>query len=99
MLDQAYQAYAATVALLRMAASVADAFVCAVAQIEAAQDMCSSVPSCMKAHYLQTGVGHYGVFAGRRWRTQIYPIIREFIRDNETRHAAVCAAEGDATVC
>jgi poly(3-hydroxybutyrate) depolymerase len=73
--------------------------ICAVGQTAAAHDLCSGVPAYMKAHYLQTGVGHFGVFAGRRWQTQIYPVIREFIRDNEMRHAAVAPAEGDATVC
>jgi hypothetical protein len=29
----------------------------------------------MKHHHLQTGVGHYGVFAGRRWSSYIYPIL------------------------
>ncbi|MGY2492212.1 hypothetical protein [Cupriavidus sp. CP313] len=36
-----------------------------------------------KHHYVQTGVGHYGVFAGRRWATQIYPIV---IHASEPRH-------------
>ena len=34
----------------------------------------------MKVHYVQQGVGHYGVFNGTRWRTEIQPRIREFIR-------------------
>jgi len=29
---------------------------------------------------VQPGVGHYGVFNGTRWRTEIQPRIREFIR-------------------
>ncbi len=33
-----------------------------------------------KVHYVQPGVGHYGVFNGTRWRTEIQPRIREFIR-------------------
>ena len=33
-----------------------------------------------KYHYVQPGVGHYGVFNGTRWRTEIQPRIREFIR-------------------
>ena len=28
---------------------------------------------------VQTGVGHYGVFNGRRWQTEIYPKVREMI--------------------
>lgn len=73
--------------------------ICAVGQTEAAQEMCSSLPPYMKTRYIQTGVGHYGVFAGRRWETQIYPIIREVIHDSEMRHASVHAPEGCGTVC
>jgi poly(3-hydroxybutyrate) depolymerase len=29
---------------------------------------------------VQPGVGHYGVFNGTRWRTEIQPRIREMIR-------------------
>jgi poly(3-hydroxybutyrate) depolymerase len=28
---------------------------------------------------VQPGVGHYGVFSGRRWQQQIYPQLRETI--------------------
>jgi poly(3-hydroxybutyrate) depolymerase len=73
--------------------------ICAVGQTEAAQEMCSSLPPYMKTHYIQTGAGHYGVFAGRRWETQIYPIVREVIHDSEMRHASVHAPEGCGTVC
>jgi poly(3-hydroxybutyrate) depolymerase len=30
---------------------------------------------------VQLGVGHYGVFSGRRWKTQINPRVREMIHD------------------
>ncbi len=33
----------------------------------------------MKRHHLQTGVGHYGLFSGKRWENQIYPIVRNTI--------------------
>ena len=33
----------------------------------------------MKRHHLQPGAGHYGVFSGRRWETQVYPIVSNFI--------------------
>ncbi|HKF72991.1 MAG TPA: hypothetical protein VKB68_14655, partial [Stellaceae bacterium] len=33
--------------------------------------------------YLQPRVGHYGVFNGRRWREEIFPKVRDFIRANE----------------
>jgi len=53
--------------------------ICAVGQTVAAQDMCSSIRPYMKAHHMQAGVGHYGVFSGRKWDQQIYPRVRETI--------------------
>ena len=41
------------------------------------------IPDDQKVHYVQEGVGHYGVFNGTRWRTEIQPRIREFIRTIE----------------
>ena len=37
----------------------------------------------MKTDYIQPGVGHYGVFSGRRWAGQIYPLVRNTILANE----------------
>jgi len=45
----------------------------------AAQDLCSNIRPYMKTHHIQTGVGHYGVFSGRRWNQQIYPRVRDMI--------------------
>ena len=53
--------------------------ICAVGQTMAAHDLCSSLPPHMKSHHLQAGVGHYGVFSGRRWESQTYPLVRNFI--------------------
>ncbi len=53
--------------------------ICAVGQTVAAQDLCTSVRPYLKTHHVQTGVGHYGVFSGRRWNQQIYPRVREAI--------------------
>ncbi len=53
--------------------------ICAVGQTLAAQDLCSGIRPYMRRHYVQVGAGHYGVFNGRRWQTQIYPILRNFI--------------------
>ncbi|WP_218508972.1 polyhydroxyalkanoate depolymerase [Variovorax sp. dw_308] len=53
--------------------------ICSVGQTVAAQDMCSGIRPYLKAHHLQAGVGHYGVFSGTRWNTQIYPRVRETI--------------------
>lgn len=54
--------------------------ICGLGQTEAAQDMCPNVPDQSRWHYVQPGVGHYGVFNGTRWRTEIQPRIREMIR-------------------
>ncbi|MFD0933676.1 polyhydroxyalkanoate depolymerase [Methylobacterium trifolii] len=56
--------------------------ICAVGQTMAAHDLCTSLPPHMRTHHLQAGVGHYGVFAGRRWDTQIYPQVRNFIQSH-----------------
>jgi poly(3-hydroxybutyrate) depolymerase len=57
--------------------------ICAVGQTVAAQDLCKNIKPYKKRHHLQAGIGHYGVFSGRRWETQIYPILRNFILANE----------------
>ncbi|HXC54018.1 MAG TPA: polyhydroxyalkanoate depolymerase [Rhizomicrobium sp.] len=53
--------------------------ICSVGQTVAAHDLCSSIKLFRKKHYVQPGVGHYGVFSGTRWQTQIYPIVRNVI--------------------
>ena len=54
-----------------------------IGQTMAAHDLCTALPSDRRRHYEQPGVGHYGVFHGSRWRSQIYPRIRDFIRASE----------------
>lgn len=53
--------------------------ICSVGQTVAAQDLCTGIRPYMKTHHIQVGVGHYGVFSGRRWNQQIYPRVREVI--------------------
>jgi poly(3-hydroxybutyrate) depolymerase len=50
-----------------------------VGQTYAAQELCTNIPDSRKVHYLQNGVGHYGVFNGSRFRSEIAPRIRDFI--------------------
>ena len=57
--------------------------ICALGQTVAAHDLCSSLRPYRKKHYMQAGVGHYGVFSGRRWASQIYPLVRNTILANE----------------
>lgn len=53
-----------------------------IGQTRAAHDLTPGIPSSRKMHYEQPGVGHYGIFNGRKWREQIMPRVRQFIRDN-----------------
>jgi poly(3-hydroxybutyrate) depolymerase len=57
--------------------------ICAIGQTVAAQDLCSRLRPYLKTHHVQTGVGHYGVFNGKRWERHIYPLVRAVIHDNE----------------
>ena len=55
--------------------------ICALGQTLAAHDLCPGIRSYLKSHYVQPGAGHYGVFSGRRWEKQIYPLVRETIHN------------------
>lgn len=57
--------------------------ICAVGQTLAAQDLCSGIKPFKKKHHMQPGVGHYGVFSGKKWETQIYPMVRNVILSND----------------
>jgi poly(3-hydroxybutyrate) depolymerase len=53
-----------------------------VGQTEATHKLCPNIPADMKVHYLQPGVGHYGVFNGSRFRSEIMPRISDFVLSN-----------------
>lgn len=56
--------------------------ICSLGQTAAAHDLCSGLKPFRKRHHMQAGVGHYGVFSGRKWESQIYPIVRNMILAN-----------------
>jgi poly(3-hydroxybutyrate) depolymerase len=56
----------------------------------AAHDLCTSLTPTQRDHLLQPGVGHYGVFNGRRFRQEIMPRIASFIRNHA--HAAAASS-------
>jgi len=64
-----------------------------IGQTQAAHTLCDGIPAALKVDYVQPGVGHYGVFNGKRFREEIYPRVRDFIlaRDEATPVAAVAA--------
>jgi polyhydroxyalkanoate depolymerase len=53
--------------------------ICSVGQTAAAHDLCTGLRPHLKRHHLQAGVGHYGVFSGRKWDGQIYPAVRNMV--------------------
>ena len=54
-----------------------------IGQTQAAHGLTPNLPAEMKTDYVQPGVGHYGVFNGRRFREEIYPRVRSFIRKSD----------------
>ncbi len=51
-------------------------------QTESAHALCLNIPRERRQHYVARGVGHYGIFSGRRWREMIFPVVRDFIKNN-----------------
>lgn len=62
-------------------------------QTEAAHDLCTSIPAERRVHYMQKGVGHYGVFNGSRFRAEILPRIADFIVSVPAAAGSKAAAE------
>jgi poly(3-hydroxybutyrate) depolymerase len=63
-------------------------------QTFAAQTLCSDLPDSLRAHHLQPGAGHYGVFNGSRFRAEIAPKIRDFIATHQRRRGFLSRAFG-----
>ncbi|MDF1610450.1 polyhydroxyalkanoate depolymerase [Hoeflea sp. YIM 152468] len=67
-------------------------------QTKAAQTICPNIPDAMRHHYVQPKVGHYGVFNGSRFRSEIAPRILDFVRthalDNRAKPAAPRLVKG-----
>jgi polyhydroxyalkanoate depolymerase len=57
--------------------------ICAVGQTVAAHDLCRKLRPYLKRHHMQAGVGHYGVFSGKRWENQVYPIVKNVILSSD----------------
>lgn len=51
-------------------------------QTRPALNLCSALPDNMKRAHLEIGVGHYGIFNGRKWRENIMPVIRSFVLEH-----------------
>ena len=65
-----------------------------VGQTEAAHRLCVNLPPERQAHWLQPGVGHYGVFNGSRFRAEIAPRIADFILSmSQSAHSRSTASD------
>jgi poly(3-hydroxybutyrate) depolymerase len=53
--------------------------ICGLGQTEAAHALCANLRPTKKHHHIQAGAGHYGLFGGKRWEKDIYPIVRQTI--------------------
>ncbi len=62
-------------------------------QTEATHTICSSIPDDRRVHYVQKGVGHYGVFNGSRFKSEIVPRISDFMLSAANAKASMAAAE------
>jgi|SRR5580658_689822 poly(3-hydroxybutyrate) depolymerase len=56
--------------------------ICALGQTAAAHDLLPGLSKRKKFQHMQPGVGHYGVFNGRRWTNEIYPVLKRLIATN-----------------
>jgi poly(3-hydroxybutyrate) depolymerase len=52
-----------------------------IGQTRAAHRLCTNIPANRKSHWLQLS-GHYGVFNGSRFRSEIVPRVTDFIPTN-----------------
>ncbi|MDG2004933.1 MAG: polyhydroxyalkanoate depolymerase [Novosphingobium sp.] len=75
---------------------------CPPGQTMAAHAVFSGVPEEDHKNYIQNGVGHYGVFSGSKFRSGIYPVIRDFVwetdgigDDQKAPHHTVVSGESD----
>jgi poly(3-hydroxybutyrate) depolymerase len=59
----------------------------------AAHTLCSGLRPNQKFNLLQKGVGHYGIFNGKRWRDEIMPVVRNWIRSHDKGHSEVPQAD------
>jgi poly(3-hydroxybutyrate) depolymerase len=57
-------------------------------QTKAALDLATRLSASAKKHHLAKGVGHYGIFNGRKWREQIAPVVEAFIVEHRKTGAA-----------
>ncbi len=63
----------------------ADDDISAPGQCVAALDLLTGLPDEKKASHVEPGAGHYGIFAGKSWRSNIRPLVLDFIDSNSPK--------------
>jgi len=53
-----------------------------IGQTRAALGLAEHLPARLKKYHLAPDVGHYGIFNGSKWRTQIAPVVEDWMRAN-----------------
>ena len=57
-------------------------------QTNVAHDLCANIPKLWRESYVQSDVGHFGLFHGAIWRSTILPRVRRFIRAQDRKKAS-----------
>ena len=66
-------------------------------QTTAVHELCYNLPQNKQYHHFQLEAGHYGIFNGRRWRSEIMPRIRHMIRKFDTKCDPIPKADLEKT--
>ena len=53
-----------------------------IGQTKAALTLAKALPAEKKKYLMAKGVGHYGIFNGRKWREEIAPVVEQWMRAN-----------------
>ena len=56
-----------------------------IGQTQAAHDLCANIPADIRLDWVQPKVGHYGVFNGSRFETEIAPRMKAFMAEKGRR--------------
>lgn len=59
-----------------------------IGQTKAALDLATGLAPQKKHYFLARGVGHYGIFNGRKWRDTIAPVVETFVRQHDVANDA-----------
>jgi len=55
---------------------------CPPGQTQPAHDVCSEIPATRRDHFVQPGVGHYGIFSGSVFRRDVAPRVKAFMTEH-----------------